>query len=256
MDKMPFTASAPLFFMSDRLLPTDDRAAWEPRTVKADSLLQSFELTRNTYIRIKKGKQKNTANYTQTLHSTLHRADSPSVAKCIVCAPNYTQTIHKLCIKPYIEAFQTLHCERPKPYTTASKPYTTASKPYTEPSTEHHVEVWKALPFREGLGGRLLKSPSLQGGVGVGPQKSNNFEPIFSDSTLTFLTSENTFRLPILPTRRIIFLCLPLIKIWGRQRKTRGRQIFTGCAPKNPDFKGKVTKKGGSRGSSHISVQI
>ena len=56
----------------------------EQRTVKTDSLLQSFELTRNTYIRIKKGKQKNSANYTQTLHSILHRADSPSVAKCIV----------------------------------------------------------------------------------------------------------------------------------------------------------------------------
>ena len=43
------------------------------------------------------------------------------------------------------------------------------------------------------------------------PKKSNNFEPFFSDSTLTFLTSENTFRLPILPSRRIILLCLPLI---------------------------------------------
>ena len=42
-------------------------------------------------------------------------------------------------------------------------------------------------------------------------QKSNNFERFFGDSTLTFLTSRNTFRLPILPTRRIIFLCLPLI---------------------------------------------
>ena len=49
------------------------------------------------------------------------------------------------------------------------------------------------------------------------PQKSNNFEPFFSDLTLTFLTSRNTFRLPILPTRRIIFLCLPLIKIRRRQ---------------------------------------
>ena len=47
--------------------------------------------------------------------------------------------------------------------------------------------------------------------------KSNNFEPFFSDLTLTFLTSENTFRLPILPTRRIILLCLPLIKIRRRQ---------------------------------------
>ena len=43
------------------------------------------------------------------------------------------------------------------------------------------------------------------------PKKSNNFEPIFSDSTLTFLTFGNTFRLPVLPIRRIIFLCLPLI---------------------------------------------
>ena len=45
------------------------------------------------------------------------------------------------------------------------------------------------------------------------PQKSNNFEPFFSDSTLTFLTSRNTFRLPILPIWRIVFLSLPLIKI-------------------------------------------
>ena len=88
------------------------------------------------------------------------------------------------------------------------------------------------------------------------PKKSNNFERIFSDSTLTFLTYRNTSRLPILPIRHIILLCLPLIKIWGRQIKIRGRQILTGCASKIPDFKGKVTKKGGSRGSSHISVQI
>ena len=41
-----------------------------------------------------KGSQKNYTNYTRTLHSALHCADSPSVAKCIVCASNYTQTIH------------------------------------------------------------------------------------------------------------------------------------------------------------------
>ena len=46
-------------------------------------------------IRKKRGKQKNSANYTQTLHSTLHSADFPRVTKCIVCAANYTQTIHK-----------------------------------------------------------------------------------------------------------------------------------------------------------------
>ena len=77
-------------------------------------------------------------------------------------------------------------------------------------------------------------------------QKSNNFEPFFSDSTLTFLTYRNTFRLPILPSRRIILLCLPLIKIWGRQRKIRGRQIFPGCASKSPILKGKWRKKGGA----------
>ena len=107
-------------------------------------------------------------------------------------------------------------------------------------------------PFPLGRGwGRLLKRPSLQGGVGVGfrPKKSNNFERFFSDSTLTFLTFGNIFHLPILPSRRIIFLCLPLIFLCLPL-------IFPGCASKIPDFKGKVTKKGGSRGSSHISVQI
>ena len=102
----------------------------------------------------------------------------------------------------------------------------------------------------------LFDSSSLSLLVEKFRQKTNNFERFFSDSTLTFLTYRNIFRLPILPTRRAIFLCLPLIKIWGRQIKIRGRQIFPGCAPKNPDFKGKVTKKGGSRGSSHISIQI
>ena len=47
----------------------------------------------------------NYANYTQTLHLTLHLSDLPCVTKCIVYALNYTQTIHKL----YIETFQTLH---------------------------------------------------------------------------------------------------------------------------------------------------
>ena len=46
-------------------------------------------------IRKKRGKQKNSANYTQTRHPTLHYADFPRVTKCIVCAENYTQTIHK-----------------------------------------------------------------------------------------------------------------------------------------------------------------
>ena len=87
-------------------------------------------------------------------------------------------------------------------------------------------------------------------------QKSNNFEPFFSDLTLTFLTSENTFRLPILPTRHIVFLCLPQIFLCLPLIFLCLPLIFPGCAPKSPVFKGKVTKKGGSRGSSHISIQI
>ena len=94
-------------------------------------------------------------------------------------------------------------------------------------------------------------------------EKTNNFERFFGDSTLTFLTFGNTFHLQILPTRRAFLLIGRGRKIRGRERKIRGRQIkirgreiFPGCAPKIPDFKGKVTKKGGSRGSSHISIQI
>ena len=102
-------------------------------------------------------------------------------------------------------------------------------------------------PFMSILGEKRGKSA---------PKKNNNFERFFADSTLTFLTFGNTFRLVILPTRRAVLLRGRERKIRGRERKTRGRQIFPGCAPKTPVFKGKVTKKGRSRGFSHISVQI
>ena len=87
-------------------------------------------------------------------------------------------------------------------------------------------------------------------------EKNNNFVRFCADSTLTFLTFGNTFRLQILPTRCLVLLRGRERKICGRQIKIRGRQIFPGCAPKTPVFKGKVTKKGRSRGFSHISVQI
>ena len=35
-------------------------------------------------------------------------------------------------------------------------------------------------------------------------EKTNNFERFFADSALTFLTFGNTFRLVILPTRRLV----------------------------------------------------
>ena len=77
-------------------------------------------------------------------------------------------------------------------------------------------------------------------------RKNNNFERFFGDSTLTFLTFGNTFRLQILPTRRLVLLRGRERKIRGRERKIRGRQIFPGCAPKFAVFKGKVTKRGGA----------
>ena len=64
-----------------------------------------------------------------------------------------------------------------------------------------------------GINGEIEKPFPLGRGWGRLPplQKSNNFESFFSDLTLTFLTSENTSRLPILPIWRIVFLCLPQI---------------------------------------------
>ena len=61
------------------------------------------------------------------------------------------------------------------------------------------IHIQKALmnPFMSILGEKV---------GGVPPKKINNFERFFSDSTLTFLTSENTFLLPILPTRRVVLL--------------------------------------------------
>ena len=55
-------------------------------------------------------------------------------------------------------------------------------------------------------------------------EKTNNFERFFADSTLTFLTFGNTFRLLILPTRRLVLLR-------GRERKIRGRQSEIRSAP-------------------------
>ena len=106
------------------------------------------------------------------------------------------QTIHKLYIKPYIE-----------PYTASvSNPTQRAfknlhwgvQKPTQNPARNLMLKFEKPFPLGRGWG-RLP------------PKKTNKFERFFSDSTLTFLTSENTFRLPILPIRRIVFLCLPQI---------------------------------------------
>ena len=77
--------------------------ATAPQSFRSCRVLRAFACT-FLYVN-KRGKQKNSANYTQTLHSALYRADSPRVTKCIVCGANYTQTIHKL----YTNYTQTLH---------------------------------------------------------------------------------------------------------------------------------------------------
>ena len=87
-------------------------------------------------------------------------------------------------------------------------------------------------------------------------EKNNNFERFFGDSTLTFLTFGNTYRLVILPTRRLVLLRGRERKIRGRERKIRGRQIFPGCAPKIAVFKGKVTKKGEPRLLPYLYTNI
>ena len=98
----------------------------------------------------------------------------------------------------------------------------------------------------ENLMSKFEKPFPLGRGWGRLPKKSNNFESFFVDSTLTFLTFGNTFRLPILPIRRVVFLCLPLIFLCLPLIFLCLPLIFPGCASKIPDFKGKETKKGGA----------
>ena len=185
------------------------------------------------------------------------------------------QTIHKLYTEPYIE-----------PYTASAQNPTQRAfaKLYTKRNTDHtfcfwtrisRMEFWTRMERMERMVRNVCDESNESNKrykrnerkIGNGNRrwrdsspprswKSNNFERFFSDSTLTFLTYRNTFRLPILPIRRVVFLCLPLIFLCLPLIFLCLPLIFPGCASKIPDFKGKVTKKGGSRGSSHISIQI
>ena len=145
-----------------------------------------------------------------------------------LCFKLYTNYTQNLTLNPTQRAFRTLHSERSQNYTRSgtqtihfvfehesrewnlerewSESYVTFVTNVTNVSNVTNVKQEMVIggdalrhscaPFRHSF-------PLLQ--------KSNNFERFFSDLTLTFLTFGNTFRLPILPTRRIIFLCLPLI---------------------------------------------
>ena len=149
---------------------------------------------------------------------------------------NYTLNPTLRRFKPYTASVQNPTQRRPNP---------TQRRPNPTQNPARNIMLKFEKPFPSGRGwGRLPL------------QKSNNFERFFSDLTLTFLTFGNTFRLPILPIRRLVFLSLPQIFLCLPLIFLCLPLIFPGCASKIPDFKGKVTKKGGSRGSSHISVQI
>ena len=54
---------------------------------------------------------KNSANYTQILHSTLHLTDFPRVTECIVCVPNPAQTLHKPYTNPTWQPYTKPHKE-------------------------------------------------------------------------------------------------------------------------------------------------
>ena len=114
-----------------------------------------------------------------------------------------------------------------KPYT-ASVQNPTQRRPNPTQNPARNIMLKFEKPFPSGRGwGRLP------------PQKSNNFEPFFRDSTLTFLTSRNTFRLPILPIRRLVFLSLPQIFLCLPLIFLCLPLIFPGCASKSPILKGK-----------------
>ena len=150
---------------------------------------------------------------------------------CFKLYTNYTQTLHCERSKPYTEAFKTLHSERSQNYTRSgtqtihfvfehesrewnlerewSESYVTFVTNVTNVTNVSNVTNGKQEMVIGGDATRHSCAPFRHSFPM--PQKSNNFERFFSDLTLTFLTFGNTFCLPILPIRRIIFLCLPLI---------------------------------------------
>ena len=161
---------------------------------------------------------------------------------CFKLYTNYTQTLHWGVSNPTLRAFKTLHSERSQNYTRSgtqtlhfvfehesrewnlerewSESYVTFVTNVTSVMNVTYVTNVRNVKQEMAIGGdatrhslRLFLSLTLWLFVSLAPrhQKSNNFERFFSDLTLTFLTFENTFRLPILPTRHIILLCLPLI---------------------------------------------
>ena len=157
---------------------------------------------------------------------------------CFKLCTNYTQTLHWGVSNPTQRAFKTLHSERSQNYTRSGTQ--TLHFVFEHESREWNLErEWSEsyVTFVTNVSNVTnVKQEMVIGGDALRhscapfrhsfplPQKSNNFERFFSDLTLTFLTFENTFRLPILPSRRAVFLCLPLIKI-------RRRQILLRCAP-------------------------
>ena len=135
---------------------------------------------------------------------------------------NPTQNSTQRWQNPTQRAFRTLHSERSQNYT-RSGTQTLHSVLWTRIVHEWNLErEWSDWSdWSESYVTFVTNVTNVKQEMAIGddvtrhscapPQKSNNFESFFGDSTLTFLTFRNTFRLPILPTRRAVFLCLPLI---------------------------------------------
>ena len=84
--------------------------------------------------------RKNYANYTQTLHLTLHLSDFPCVTKCIVGDANPTQTIHWTIHWGVSNPTQKLYM---KAYTATR----TLHKKYTQkPTLQRHAVLLRSAP--------------------------------------------------------------------------------------------------------------
>ena len=154
----------------------------------------------------------------------------------LLCVGFVLQTLHK----PYTAGVQTLHSERSQNYTRNGTPlhlvfeHESRERDLEREWSERNLErEWSEsyVTFVTNATNdtnvtkvtNVTNVTSVKQEMAIGgdatrhscapPQKSNNFERFFADSTLTFLTYRNTFRLPILPSRRVVLLCLPLIKI-------------------------------------------
>ena len=152
----------------------------------------------------------------QTLHKTLHKPYISLIIQTLRNVGFMFQTLHKSYTRTYTNPTQThsktIHKRNAnptrKPTQTQRKTlHKSVQKLYTKPykkhsSTIHPPTFWFWTRSLEGTFMGLHGEKRWRSSA----EKTNNFERFFGDSTLTFLTFGNTFRLQILPTRRVVLL--------------------------------------------------